>query len=179
MPSRSRPSLSTIAAQVAKIRRAHDEAPLRAIQAELAAILDGLNALGDLDQLREAGLSKFLSGGPLVVQGTQPEPWVGAAIWQRAPGYFGYRTLTLYGIWALRIGEETQLQTGVRRLAYALDFFEADAYHKRIRREFALYYADDGGPPDEANAAWSAVYTPESRLALRADAAAAITRLIR
>ncbi|MBL8146738.1 MAG: hypothetical protein JNL34_10170 [Anaerolineae bacterium] len=179
MPARARPSHRSIAAQVAQIRRARDEAPLRAAQAELAAILDGLNALGELDKLRESGLSRLLSGGPVAVQGSLPEPWVGAVIWQRAPGYFGYRTLTLYGIWALRNGEETQLRTGVRRLAYALDFFEADAYHKRIRREFALYYADDGAPPAEDAAVWNASYTPDNRLALRAEAAEAITRLIR
>ena len=179
MPARARPSHRSIAAQVAQIRRARDEAPLRAAQAELAAILDGLTALGELDKLRESGLSRLLSGGPVAVQGSLPEPWVGAVIWQRAPGYFGYRTLTLYGIWALRNGEETQLRTGVRRLAYALDFFEADAYHKRIRREFALYYADDGAPPAEDAAVCNASYTPDNRLALRAEAAEAITRLIR
>ena len=179
MPPRARPSHRSIAAQVAQIRRARDEAPLHATQAELAAILDGLNALGELDKLREAGLSRLLSGGPMAVQGSQPEPWVGAVIWQRAPGYFGYRTLTLYGMWALRHGPETRLRTGVRRLAYALDFFEADAYHKRIRREFALYYADEGAPPAEDAAAWTATYTPDNRLALRAEAAEALTRLLR
>ena len=179
MPPRSRPSHRSIAAQVAQIRRTRDEAPLHATQAELAAILDGLNALGGLDQLREAGPSRLLSGGPLAVQGGQPCPWVGAVIWQRAPGYFGYRTLMLYGLWALRDGESTRLRTGLRRLAYALDFFEPDAYHKRIRREFALYYADDGAPPAEAEAAWSADYTPADRLALREEAASAINRLIR
>jgi len=179
MPSRARPSHRSIAAQVAQIRRARNEAPLRSAQAELAAILDGLNALGELDKLREAALSKFLSGGPVAVQGSQPEPWVGAVIWQRAPGYFGYRTLTLYGIWALQNGAETRLRTGIRRLAYALDFFEADAYHKRIRREFALYYADDGAPPADESAAWNALYVPENRLTLRSEAADAISRLVR
>lgn len=179
MPPRSRPSHSSIAAQVAQIRRARDEAPLRATQAELATMLDGLNALSELDQLREAALSRVLSGGPIAVQGSTPEPWVGAVVWQRASGYFGYRTLTLYGIWALRVGPDTQLRTGIRRLAYALDFFEADAYHKRIRREFALYYADDGSPPNEASAAWTAGYSSADRLALRDQAAAAIRDLIR
>ncbi|MGL4648429.1 MAG: hypothetical protein ACRC1H_03400, partial [Caldilineaceae bacterium] len=87
---------------MAQIRRSLAEAPLREVQSELAAVLDGVNALGALDALREAGLSKLLSGGPLVVQGSAPAPWVGAVIWQRAPGYFGYKMLTLYGVWALR-----------------------------------------------------------------------------
>ena len=168
MPPRSpSPSNRSIVTQVAQIRRSLAEAPLRETQSALAAMLDGVNALGALDALREATLSKALSGGPLVVQGAAPAPWVGTVIWQRAPGYFGYKMLTLYGVWALQLGEDTQLRAGVRRLAYALDFYEADAYHKRFRREFALYYADDGAPPGEELAAWTARYTPEDRLALR------------
>jgi hypothetical protein len=178
-PRSSRPSHRSIVTQVAQIRRSLAEAPLRETQSALAAVLDSVNALGALDALREAALSKALSGGPLVVQGSAPEPWVGAVIWQRAPGYFGYKTLSLFGLWAVRLEDGTQLRAGVRRLAYALDFYEADAYHKRIRREFALYYADDGAPPSVETAAWTARYTPEDRLALRAAVAAALQGLVR
>ncbi len=177
MSSRSRrPAPISIAAQIARLRRLHYEAPLRAAQAELAAVLDGLNALGALDSLKAGGLSRLLSGGPLAVSGAQLMPWVGAVIWQRAPGYFGYKTLTLYGLWARQAPEGAQILAGIRRLAYALDFYEADAYHKRIRREFALYYADDGRPPNEPS--WSAAYRAEDRLALRAQAAEALAALM-
>lgn len=162
--------------QIAHLRRLHDEAPLRAAQAELAAVLDGLNALDALDALKAGGLSRLLSGGPLGVSGAQPAPWVGAVLWQRAPGYYGYKTLTLYGLWAQQTSEGAVVLAGIRRVAYALDFYEADAYHKRIRREFGLYYADDGKPPAEP--AWSAVYHAEDRLTLRAQAAEALAALI-
>jgi hypothetical protein len=103
---------------------------------------------------------------------------VGAVLWQRAPGYFGYKLLTLYGLWALHTAEGgVQVLAATRRLAYALDFYEADAYHKRIRREFTLYYNDNGHPPAEP--AWSAEYSAGDRLALRAQAAAALAALIR
>ena len=163
--------------QVARLRRLHDEAPLRAAQADLASVLDGLNALDTLDSLRTGALSRVLSGGPLAISGAQPIPWVGAVIWQRAPGYFGYKMLTLYGLWAQHTPDGPLLLAGVRRLADARDFYEADAYHKRIRREFALYYADDGHPPAEPS--WSARFRPEDRLALRAQAASALAALIR
>jgi hypothetical protein len=175
---RPRSSHASIVAQVAHLRRLHDEAPLRAAQSGLAAVLDGLNALDMLDRLRDSGLSKLLSGGPLAVQGTNPAPWVGAVIWQRAPGYFGYRTLALYGLWSLQTGDGIRLRAGVRHLAYALDFFEPDAYHKRIRREFAIYYADDGVPPLEDAATWVSPYRAEDRLTLRAEAAAALSGLV-
>ena len=174
----TRPTHDSIVAQVARLRRLRDEAPVRAAQAELAAILDHLNALDALDQLRTSVWSQYLSGGPLAVQGATPVPWVGAVIWQRAPGYFGYKTLTLVGLWALKTGEHVQLRAGTRRLAYALDFFEADAYHKRIRREFGLYYADDGAPPSPAETRWEAVYAPDQRLALRSDAATALGAIV-
>jgi hypothetical protein len=179
MTARSRrPSRVSIALQVARLRRLHDEAPLRAAQAELATVLDGLNALDTLDSLRVNALSRLLSGGPVAVSGAAPAPWVGAVMWQRAPGYFGYKLLTLYGLWALQPAEgPVRVLAGTRRLAYALDFYEADAYHKRIRREFALYYNDDGHPPAEP--AWSAQYRAEDRLALRGQAAAALAALIR
>lgn len=179
MPSRyARPSPASIAAQIARIRRARDEAPLREAQAELATVLDGLNALDALDTLRQRALTRVLSGGPLAVQGAAPVPWVGALIWQRAPGYFGYKTLTLYGLWALQLAEGVELRTGVRRLAYILDFYEADAYHKRIRREYALYYGEQSAPPTAEDAAWTAHYHTDQRLALRDDLNAVLAGLV-
>ncbi len=179
MPSRHpRPTPASIAAQIARIRRARDEAPLREAQAELAAVLDGLNALDALEALRERTVSRVLSGGPLTVQGALPAPWVGALIWQRAPGYFGYKMLTLYGLWALQLPDRLELRAGTRRLPYILDFYEADAYHKRIRREYALYYGDHSAPPGADDAAWTARYHTEERLTLRAEIGVVLAGLV-
>jgi hypothetical protein len=172
MPAARRPS---ILAQIAEIRQARATAPLRAAQNELAAILDKLNALGALDDIRRARFSAPLSAGPKVVSGLTPAPWVGVVVWVRPAGYFGYKTLTLFGVWAVA---ETppRLIVDTKRLPYAAPFFDAEAYHKLFKKGFETYYGDNAATPPE-NSPTTFVYEDEQRLQLRDTLAAALAEV--
>jgi hypothetical protein len=160
---------TSILAQIAQNRREKAEAPKRAAQDELARILDGLNVWGTLEALRTKRFSLNLCYGPKAIGGLEPEPYVGVVVWHRAAGYYGYKTLTLLGVWACEEGGKPVLLVGVKRLPYAAPFYDAEAYHKLIRRNYDLYYQDNGAPPADAQAI---PYQPELRLSLRERIAA-------
>jgi len=166
-----------IRSEIARLRRQYAEAPQRAQQDALAQTLDALDTMGALEKLVQR-LSRHLSHGPRAVSGLEPIPWVGAVIWQRAPGYFGYRTLTLFGAWAQYAGEDIHVCTGLRHLAYSIDFYDGEAYIKLIRRDFSLYYGDDGRPPPVE--AWSSCFTyiTQERLSQRDLLAKALSSLL-
>lgn len=160
-----KPRQSDVLQEIARLRRARQNAPQAAQQAALAAALDGLDAMGALEALQRQ--RRPLCHGPKAVCGLSPAPWSGAVIWQRPAGYYGYRTLTLIGVWALREGEAVRTIIGKRLLPYRLDFYDGEAYHKLIRREFSLYYQDDGAPPAPEHWAASFIYDAAARLPQR------------
>jgi hypothetical protein len=139
-------------------------------QTELARLLDGLDAWACAEKALKV-LPRLLNWGPKVVKGIAPSPWLGVVIWGRASGYSGYKTLTVRGIWLRAEGETTRLLVGQKRLPYAVEFYEAEAYHKLIGKNFDLYYRDDGAPP-AGTLAFDAPYREEERLALRERLAA-------
>jgi hypothetical protein len=65
------------------------------------------------------------------------------------------------------------LGIGVKRLSYSAPFYDAEAYHKLIRRNYDLYYQDDDTPPVDA---LSIPYQPELRLSLRETIATELAR---
>ncbi|MBN8639237.1 MAG: hypothetical protein J0M07_28220 [Anaerolineae bacterium] len=150
----------TILEQISEIRG-------RAQLDELARILDGLNALDALDQLRAKRFSPNLSWGAKAFTGKQPTPWVGGLIWHRPAGYFGYKTLTVIGVWAVAEAEGTRIIVGSKLLAFTAPFYEAEAYHKLIRDSFDLYYTDRGAPPEQNHWVFTTLYNPTQRLELR------------
>lgn len=150
----------TILEQISEIRG-------RAQLTELARILDGVNALDALDALRRQRFSPNLSWGAKAFSGTMPGAWVGALIWHRPAGYFGYKTLTVIGVWALAGEGGTILTVGTKLLPFTAPFYEAEAYHKLIRDGFDLYYSDRGAPPDESRRVFTTPYDPAQRLTLR------------
>ncbi|GEM_PF-614703 len=165
-----RPTRQDILAQLAAYRRERQLAPLRDQQKTLARILDDLNAWGALEDLQARHFSKNLCWGPTALDGLSPLVWVGVMIWSRPSGYFGYKVLTLTGIWITAAPEDTsppQGIVGVRRLPFASPFYEAEAYHKLIRKGFNLYYQDDGSPPGETGRKLTFTYNPTHRLELR------------
>lgn len=166
---------TSVLAQIAQIRREKAEAPKRAAQDELARILDGLNVWGTLEDLRMKRFSPNLCYGPKAIGGLQPEPFVGVVLWHRSTGYYGYKVLTLLGVWARGEKDNTVILIGTRRLPYTVDFYEAEAYHKLIRRDYDLYYKDDSTPPSDALAI---PYSTELRLTLRETIAAELANRV-
>lgn len=167
MANRFPPRPASILAQIEHIRRARADAPKRAAQAQLAAILDGLNAWDALERLKAARFAPNLCHGPKVVDGLTPDPWLGAVVWHRPAGYYGYKTLTVTGVWAVSFADQDVIQiiAGSKRLAYSEPFYDAEAYYKLIRRDYTLYYRDNGAPPAGEYALIQ--YQPDQRLALR------------
>lgn len=168
MPRTSRPTRyrrqTTILEQVAQIRRARAEAPKRAAQENLARILDGLNVLGTLEALRMKRFSPSLCYGPKTIGALEPVACVGVVLWFRPAGYYGYKILSLLGVWARGEGAVPQISVGLKRLAFSAPFYDAEAYHKLIRRAYDLYYQDDNLPPTDA---FTISYSAALRLSLR------------
>lgn len=169
-----------IRSEIARLRRERAEAPTREAQEGLAAVLDGLNAMGALEALRQRRFNRLLASGPKAVFGINAFPWVGAVIWHRPPGYHGFKVLTIYGTWAFREadGSIPLIVIGTKRAPYAVDFFEAEAYMKLMKRDYSTYYKDDGSPPLHESWLWSAPYNAADRLAQRAQLAEALARFV-
>lgn len=149
-------------------RRAREaEAPRRAAQQRLAGCLDDIDAWGKLETLKADKRIRRRCFGPASVGGLSPSPWVGVVAWCRGAGYYGYRRLTLVGIWAVEGETQPLLIVGTKTLTYSAPSYEADAYHRLIRKTFDIYYTDDGSPPPEAGRLWGGAYTPAQRLDLR------------
>jgi hypothetical protein len=166
---------TTVLEQVALIRRAKVEAPKRAAQEELARILDGLNVWGALDDLRAKRFSPNLCSGPKALGGLEPVPYVGVVIWHRPAGYYGYKTLTVLGVWARVESGLPAILIGTKRLAFSAPFYDAEAYHKLIRRSYDLYYHEDGAPPADGLVI---PYHHDDRLPLRERVAAELARRV-
>jgi hypothetical protein len=162
---KQRPTPNEIMREVTRLRAAP-------AQSALASLLDGVDAWRAVESIA-ATLPRLLMGGPKIVQGALPSAWVGVIIWQRAQGYTGYRTLRVMGIWAQHEPDAPRLIVGYKLLAYAAPFYDAEAYHKLIRKQYDLYYADDGAPPRE-HRLYDAPYVPEARLITREAVRAAL-----
>lgn len=135
-------------------------------QADCARALDSLNALDFLEELGRARFSPRLSSPPRAYAGELPSPWVSAVFWTRPAGYLGYKVLSVYGVWASSTDADAILITiGMKKLPFARPFFDPEPYHNLFRRDYTLYYDDNGAPP--AQSAFSELYTPANRLAQR------------
>jgi len=154
--------------QIAERKAEEALAPARAKQTDLARVLDGLDALGKLDKLQDLLPMTPQLNGPKSFEGFKPVTWVGVVVWRRGPGYFGYRVLQLVGVWALQDTPGPPLiVVGTKRLRYIAPTYEAEAYHKLLRKTFAPYYDGDAGPPPANTRLWTARYSAEQRLDLR------------
>jgi hypothetical protein len=148
-------------------RRAKQLAPQQDI---LARVLDDLNAFDTLETLIER---MKLCYGPKVISG---EGRMGVVVWRRPPGYHGYKTLSLIGVWAVLREDQPQIMVGRKLLAFSAPFYDADAYHKLIRKNYDLYYNDDNQPPTAPS--FSAPYESERRLELRETVKRAVAELL-
>ncbi len=134
----------------------------------LAHILDDVDAWGKLEAIQRSKAMKKLCWGPTVVGAITPSPWAGVVIWRRGSGYHDYKQIQLIGIWAFT-GENGApiLTVGSKMLAYSAHGYEAEAYHKLIRKHFNIYYRDDGSPPPPAGRRFTLAYDPAHRLEIR------------
>lgn len=150
-------------------RKQNNNAPK---QNDLAAILDGLNALGVLEELRKKKLRTISIYGPKATRGQieiegKAWQWAGAVTWYKARGYHHYRTLTLLGIWALEIEDGAQIIIGSKTMEFDAPVFNPESYYREIKKRFDLYYKGDGTPPPESGQLYSTFYDANERLALR------------
>ncbi len=146
-------------------RRAKQLAPQQDV---LARVLDDLNAFDTLEALKRR---TKLCYGPQVLRGAT----MGVVVWRRAPGYYGYKTLSLIGVWAVLREDQPYVVIGKKLLAFSPPFYDADAYAKLIRKNYDLYYHDDGSPP--AKPVFAVHYDAETRLDLRATVARELAKL--
>lgn len=112
---------------------------------------------------------------PTVQTGTPYDEWAGVVVWYKPKGYYGYDTLTLLGIWAVRDREGVTLGIGTKSLAFSGPYYNPESYHRHIQKRFDIYYQDDGSPPLDP---WrySTPYDPTRRLAIRQELQAELAR---
>lgn len=148
---------------------------------DLGRTLDALNAWDALETARQradrrfawgpkAVASRLTAGVPVVI------PYAGAVIWRRAPGYHGYKTLTLIGVWCMATADPALLlvRVATRRLAYRPPFYDPEAYMSIMRRDYTAYYDDDGSPPAADAGLSDVIYAAAERLTQRRWLAAAL-----
>jgi hypothetical protein len=145
-------------------------------QADCARALDSLNALDSLEELGQRRFSPRLSSPARAYDGDQPSPWVSVVFWTRPPGYLGYRMLSVYGIWASIVDDGgIHIAVGMKKLPFARPFFDPEPYHKLFRRDYTLYYDDDGSPPAQPICAMR--YAPDQRLIQRETVRASLMKM--
>lgn len=135
-------------------------------QSILAGVLDALNAVGFLEQIKKRPPPGINTYGPKVFSGSITEQeWAGAVVWHKPKGYYHYQTLGLLGVWAVEGTGHTQIIIGEKTLVFNAPIFNAESYYRHIKRRFDLYYPRDAGPPSQA--LYEAIYEPDRRLAQR------------
>ncbi len=176
------PSRADLLKLIAERQKREALAPLLARQNELARTLDALNAYDALELIRRKRFNVTTCFGPRPLYGLAPSPWVGVLIWQKAPGYYGYKTLTLYGVWARDAApppegdaKPVEIVIGRKPIPYTSDFYVAEAYFKLIRDGFDAYYADDGRPPAHPDSLL--IYDAAKRLEQRTTLVGLLARL--
>lgn len=141
----------------------------------LESTLDQLNVLDELARLSRRLTENRIAYRPGVVNG---RGWVGVLIWHHEYGYYGYRSLTITGVWAVWRDGEIHVIVGEKTRSYAAAVFNAESYHKLVRKGFQTYYDDDGSPPTRGDSIHlQATYTPENRLAIRQQIAHTLNQL--
>ncbi len=133
------------------------------VQTALKRVLNAVNATGFLADLQRRAPATRHMHGPKQVHG---DAWAGVVVWMKGTGYYGYKTLTLIGVWVIQQDDDAYtLLVGTRHLPYTAPFYSAEAYFHQIKRDFRRYYEGDVSPP--SNALYRGIYTPEKRLAIR------------
>jgi|FLYN01.1.fsa_nt_gi hypothetical protein len=151
--------------RIAQRKREEANAPK---QDDLAAILDGVNAWGFLEDLKQSGLKQINCYGPKSLRGYIPISWVGVVVWCKPKGYYHYETLTLLGIWAYEEAGTPHITLGAKALKFSAPIFNPESYYHHLKRRFDLYYTGDGAPPQDSSRLYTIKYEPSERLEIRA-----------
>lgn len=158
-----------------RIRRQHRHSlglPLRRAPTNpQAKILSGLNILTVLADKAPAYLQHVVDYGPASFVGPG---WACVVVWYCDKGYHGYQTLTLFGVWAVGVGENATILLAAKSLQYRAAVFNPESYYALIARDFRTYYGDAGEPPPKEAAILQCAYDPLRRLELRRELADAI-----
>jgi hypothetical protein len=160
-----------------RIAQRQQRAQAEPAQMALADVLDALNAAGLLADVARKRLP-ILCYGPRLFRGVQPAEtgarvWAGAVLWHRPRGYYGYKTLSLLGIWALA-GAAPLVALAAKTLLYSAPVYNPESYQFQIKRRFDLHYEGDASPPVPALWRFSLSYDAAQRLAQRAALAEAV-----
>ena len=143
---------------------------------EQAIILSGLNILQTLEENSYKYFQDVLHYGPSSFVG---DNWAAALIWFRQKGYHEYKTITLFGVWAITEGDKTSLLMGTKHLNFTAPVFNPESYMQLIKHNFQTHYKDDGSPPPDDDITLRINYDAAKRLALRQEIKDAIIQWMR
>ncbi|MGB1285440.1 MAG: hypothetical protein ACPG7F_02810 [Aggregatilineales bacterium] len=133
-----------------------------------AQLLNHLNVLDILTPtLRRRSLSVILCGVRVRHQSQQGRSCV--VVWYRQPDAGSHHTLYLFGIWVLQTDDQNEILIGTKTLPYSASVYVAEAYHTLIKKDYTIYYDDDGSPPEGDALLYQQIYTPKKRLDIRQD----------
>lgn len=146
------------------------------VKNEQAIILSGLNVLQALEIQAPQYLRDVLHYGPESFVGDE---WAATLIWFRQKGYHQYKDLTLFGVWAVKNEDETELLISAKNLKFSAPVFNPESYMQLIKRNFQTHYKDDGSPPPDDDIIKRICYDEANRLALRQEVKIAIIQWLR
>jgi len=130
-----------------------------------AYVLAGLNVLQSLEEAAHQYVRELLWNGPGSYTGKE---WASVVIWLREKGYYNYKELTLFGVWAVKESDGEALLVGTRKLAYSAPIYNSESYQRLIKRDFTAYYGE-GQPPEADDVIHRATWAVDRRLALRQE----------
>ncbi len=162
----------TIIQQHAQRQRARSA---EGVQRELSAVLDGLNAWGALEACQQNANGTPHLHGPKSVWRGGAVPTCAALLWHKGVGFFGYKTLTLLGVWCTQSADGVTITVGSKTLAYSAATYNPESYHRLLRKDYSIYYTDDNTPPADGA---QFVYIAEERLSQRTALVQQLTLLV-
>jgi hypothetical protein len=140
---------------------------------DLSGVLDGLNAMGFLDDMRKKRLRSVSMFGPRVFKGQiarsddTHQLWVAAVAWYKPRGYYHYQTINLLGIWGIQLQAATHIIIATKPLEFDAPVFNPESYNRHLKSSFEMYYRGDAAPPPQESWLYSVPYNPAERLAIR------------
>jgi hypothetical protein len=158
-----------------KLEQQQRQAERAPVQSRLTQVLDDVNAFGFLEDVQSKPPRGSLCFGPKVVNsGLKPtavneasDEWAGVVIWCKPRGYYGYRVLTLVGLWTYTVADTVYLTLGTKELPFTGPYYNAESYFRNLQTNFHIYHQDDGSPPADSGQRYTVAYDPAQRLAIR------------